>query len=58
MPVEKKMPGVYKKENGYWEYRFAVVVNGHKIARKKARDENGNRCLAVYLSQNRLRLFA
>lgn len=35
--------GVYQKENGFWEYRFVVVVDGKKIARKKATDENGNK---------------
>jgi integrase len=35
--------GVYQKDNGYWEYRFVVVVNGKKIARKKCTDELGNK---------------
>lgn len=35
--------GVYKKENGYWEYRFVIVVDGKQIARKKCRDELGNK---------------
>lgn len=35
--------GVYKKDNGYWEYRFVVVVDGKQIARKKCTDEKGNK---------------
>lgn len=35
--------GVYQKSNGYWEYRFTVVVDGKKVARKKCTDEFGNR---------------
>ena len=35
--------GVYKKDNGYWEYRFVVVVDGKQIARKKCTDDKGNK---------------
>lgn len=35
--------GVYQKENGYWEYRFVVRINGKRIGRKKCTDEFGNR---------------
>lgn len=35
--------GVYKKDNGYWEYRFVVVVDGKQIARKKCTDAKGNK---------------
>ena len=35
--------GVFKRNDGYWEYRFAIVVNGKTIARKKTTDENGNK---------------
>lgn len=35
--------GVYQKENGYWEYRFTVVVDGKTISRKKSTDEFGNK---------------
>lgn len=35
--------GVYQKENGYWEYRFIIVVNGKQISRKRCTDEFGNR---------------
>lgn len=35
--------GVYKKENGYWEYRFAINIRGKHIERKRSTDENGNK---------------
>ena len=35
--------GVYQKENGFWEYRFGVVIDGKTIVRKKCRDEHGNK---------------
>lgn len=35
--------GVYQKENGYWEYRFIIVVDGKQISRKRCTDELGNR---------------
>ena len=35
--------GVYQKENGYWEYRFVVRIDGKRIGRKKCTDEFGNR---------------
>lgn len=35
--------GVYQKENGFWEYRFVVVVDGKQIARKKSTDEFGKK---------------
>lgn len=35
--------GVYQKENGYWEYRFIIVVDGKQISRKRCTDEFGNR---------------
>lgn len=35
--------GVYQKDNGFWEYRFVVVVDGKQVARKKSTDENGNK---------------
>lgn len=37
--------GVYQKPNGNWEYRFVVVVDGKKIAKKKCTDEFGNKLL-------------
>ena len=35
--------GVYQRKDGYWEYRFGVVVNGKTIARRKSTDELGNK---------------
>lgn len=35
--------GVYQKDNGFWEYRFAIMVDGKQIARKKCTDEFGQK---------------
>ena len=35
--------GVYQKPNGFWEYRFIIVVDGKKISKKKGTDESGNK---------------
>lgn len=35
--------GVYQKSNGFWEYRFTIVVDGKKISKKKSTDEFGNK---------------
>ncbi len=43
MATKKKETGVYQKENGLWEYRFTVIVDGKKIARKKSTDALGNK---------------
>lgn len=37
----KQENGVYQQENGYWAYRFSIVVNGERIIRRRARDEQG-----------------
>ncbi|MGM9564092.1 MAG: tyrosine-type recombinase/integrase [Faecousia sp.] len=37
----KQENGVYQQENGYWAYRFSIVVNGDRIIRRRARDEQG-----------------
>lgn len=34
--------GVLKLENGCWEYRFTMVVDGKKISSRKRKDEQGN----------------
>lgn len=31
------------KTNGFWEYRFTIVVDGQQISRKKSTDEFGNK---------------
>ncbi len=40
---KKNEVGVYQKKNGFWEYRFVMMVNGSRIARKKGTDEFGNK---------------
>ncbi len=37
----KDTSSVFKKENGYWGYRFVVTVNGNRVERKCATDEEG-----------------
>ena len=37
--------GVYRKDNGVWEYRFVTTVNGKQIQRKKCTDANGNKLM-------------
>ena len=34
--------GVTKLENGNWEYRFVMVVDGKKVTSRKRKDEQGN----------------
>ena len=41
--TNKKDVGVYQKKNGFWEYRFVMVVNGEQISKKKSTDEFGNK---------------
>ena len=40
--LEQKNAGVYQLDNGYWAFRYAIVVNGKRKECKKARDEQGN----------------
>jgi len=35
--------GVYKMENGYWAYRFKIVVDGVDINRRRTKDAFGNK---------------
>ncbi len=35
--------GVFQKEDGYWGYRFSIIVDGKTIARRKFTDENGSK---------------
>lgn len=37
--------GVYRKENGVWEYRFITTVNGKQIQRKKCTDAQGKKLM-------------
>ena len=41
--TKRNNAGVYKKSNGFWEYRFTIVVDGQQISRKKSTDEFGNK---------------
>ncbi|MCH5198016.1 MAG: site-specific integrase [Oscillospiraceae bacterium] len=38
-----KDTGIYKKDNGVWEYRFTLTIDGKKITKKGTTDENGNK---------------
>lgn len=35
--------GVYQKEDGFWAYRFSIVVDGKRIAKRKYTDKQGNK---------------
>lgn len=37
----RKETGVYQLDNGYWAYRFVIVLDGRTISRKKTKDEQG-----------------
>ncbi len=41
MSINEK--GLTQRKDGYWEYRFAVVVNGKTIWKRKSTDEMGNK---------------
>lgn len=41
--TKRNNAGVYQKSNGFWEYRFTIVVDGKQISRKKSTDELGNK---------------
>lgn len=41
--MSKKDVGVFQMENGYWAYRFKMVVDGKEICRRKSTDEYGNK---------------
>lgn len=43
MSTKRNNAGVYQKSNGFWEYRFTIVVDGKQISRKKSTDELGNK---------------
>lgn len=40
---DRNSAGVYQKKNGYWEYRFGIVVSGKTIVKRKSTDEHGNK---------------
>jgi len=35
--------GVYQLENGCWGYRFSIVIDGRRVAKKKTTDAMGNK---------------
>ena len=35
--------GVYQKDNGLWEYRFVMMVDGKQVNKKKSTDAFGNK---------------
>ena len=35
--------GIRQRNDGYWEYRFTIVVDGKQISRRKSTDESGNK---------------
>lgn len=37
----RKETGVYQLDNGYWAYRFVIVLDGRTISSKKTKDEQG-----------------
>ena len=41
--TKRNNAGVYQKSNGFWEYRFTIVVDGQQLSRKKSTDEFGNK---------------
>ena len=43
--------GIYQLKNGYWGFRYVIVVNGQRVERRRNVDENGNP-LVVYHGTN------
>lgn len=39
---EAGFAGVYQLENGYWGFRYAIVINGKRKEAKKLKNELGN----------------
>ena len=35
--------GVYQLDNGYWAYRYTIIINGQKKYAKKTKGEDGKR---------------
>lgn len=35
--------GVYQLDNGFWAYRFSIIIDGKRISRKKTTDEFGKK---------------
>ena len=34
--------GIYQLKNGYWGFRYVIVINGQRVERRRNVDENGN----------------
>ena len=41
--AKKNDIGVFRLDNGFWGYRFSVIVDGRKISKKKTTDAEGNK---------------
>ncbi len=41
--MSKRNVGVFQMKNGYWAYRFKMIVDGIEINRRKSTDEYGNK---------------
>ena len=41
--AKTKDVGVFQKEDGYWGYRFSIIVDGKQITKRKFTDECGNK---------------
>lgn len=39
--LEQELVGVFQLDNGYWGYRYAIVINGKITEKKKLRNELG-----------------
>lgn len=38
---ESKTKGVYQLENGFWGYRFTMLVNGRTVSQRRVKDDDG-----------------
>ena len=36
---EQELAGVFQLDNGYWGYRYAIVINGKRTEKKKLKNE-------------------
>lgn len=40
--LKQEYAGVYQLKDGYWGYRYAIVINGKTKSNKKIKDDSGN----------------
>lgn len=40
---EKSKHGIFQLPDGFWGYRFSVVIDGHRYNKKRTTDESGNK---------------